>query len=675
MKRLVLSLGVLFSASAFGQSFSDNFDAYTAGQYMAQQSNGAWTTWNNTPGTTEDVLVSSVDAQSGSNSIFLTTSTQGGGPTDLVRNFGVLNTGQFSMEFNLKVQTGKAGYFNFQRNATLGQVWAMDCFFTDNGQIIINNQSGLNFTGAYTQNVWFNFRIDIDFNTNTWEVFIDDTSIGTFANTENQIASIDFYPTDQNAPYSCGYFVDDFQYTVTPYTLTSLNGAVNNITYSQANLAGVAVTPKVTFRNIGTTTITSATIEVSYNGNTISNNFTGLNLASLASTTFTMPNTLTLAAGQMDMIATLVNVNGTTPDGDVNDDIKHIPIQPVVPATGKMVVGEEGTGTWCGWCPRGAVFMEMMEDKYSNYWAGIAVHNGDPMTVSEYDGPSPSTGYPSGFVDRGLEIDPSEMENDFLNRVTIAPKALITNGATFDAGTRTLNVSVSANFLSAATNNYKLAIALTEDGVTGTGTGYNQSNYYAGGGSGVMGGFETLPSSVPAAQMVYDHVGRTIAPSFAGSSAAFPATINSGETHTINFTFDLPTAWDENEMHIIGMLIAPDGRIDNAGKTTITEAIANGFVSGTAVASVTELEALDATLAVYPNPATDLATIAINLEKESNLLLKVIDMNGKTLASRDYGMMNGASTVTLNTSNYTAGVYIVELTIDHSVVKRLLVVQ
>lgn len=677
MKKQLLSLGVLLSATAFGQTFSDNFDSYTAGQYMAQQSGGAWTTWSNAPGTTEDVLVSSADSYSGNNSIYLTTSVSGGGPTDLVRNFGVLNTGQFSMEFNIKVETGKAGYFNLQRNATIGQVWAMDCFFTDNGQIIINNQSGLNFTGSYTQGTWFNFRMDINFNTNTWEVFIDNNSIGSFANTENQIASIDIYPTDQNAPYSCGYFIDDFQYTVTPYTLPALNGAANNVTYSEANLSGVDVTPKVTFRNLGTTTITSAAIDVTYNGNTISNNFTGLNLASLATTTLTMPSTMTLAAGQMNMTATVINVNGTSPDGDNADNSVAVSVNPITPAAGKMVVGEEGTGTWCGWCPRGAVFMDMMETKYADYWAGIAVHNGDPMTVTDYDAAIGAliSGYPSALVDRTGVIDPSEVEADFFNRVTVAPTAFITNGATYDAGTRTLNVSISADFQSAATNNYKLAVVLTEDNITGTASGYNQANYYSGGGSGVMGGYETMANPVPAAQMEYDHVARVIAPSFSGTNAAFPATINIGETHTLNYSFTLPATWDENEIHIIGMLIDPSGDIDNAGKATIAEAVANGYVDGTGAAGITETEAIDATMSIYPNPANDVAVVTVNLQNESSVNMKIVDLNGKTIAVRDYGVMNGAATIQVNTSNFTAGVYVVELTIDNAVVKRRLVVE
>jgi hypothetical protein len=50
----------------------------------------------------------------------------------------------------------------------------------------------------------------------------------------------------------------------------------------------------------------------------------------------------------------------------------------------KFTVGEEKTGSWCGWCPRGAVALAQMETTPN--FIGIAVHNADPMTISSYDG-------------------------------------------------------------------------------------------------------------------------------------------------------------------------------------------------------------------------------------------------------------------------------------------------
>lgn len=678
MKKQLLILSFLSGLTAFGQTFTDDFDSYTAGQKLCPQSGGAWTTWSNAPGGTEDVLVSNADAASGGNSLYFATSTQTGGPTDLVRNFGVLNTGQFSMDFNMKVETGKAGYFNLQRNATIGQVWAMDCFFNDNGTITINNQNGLSFTGVtYPQNVWFNFKLVINFNTNNWEVFIDYLSVGSFANPINQIASIDIFPTDQNAPYSCGYYIDDFHYDVTPYTLPSVNGAVNGLTFDQGLLAGNVVTPNVTVRNLGTTPITSFDLDVTYNGNTISQPVTGLNLASLASTTITMTGNLTLASGNMPMTATVSNVNGAGADNDANDDELSIDIDPLTPATGKMVVGEEGTGTWCQWCPRGAVFMDLMETKYEQYWAGIAVHNGDPMVVADYDAGMGGliAGYPSALVDRLPEVDPSEMEDDFLTRVQIAPKALITNGATWNATTRELKVSVSANFLSGATNAYKLGVVLTEDEVTGT-TGYSQSNAYAGGNNGAMGGFESLPNPVPAAQMVYDHVARAIKPSFTGYANSFPATVNTGETHTITATFILPASWDETQIHIIGMLFDPTGKIDNAGKATITEAVTNGFVAGTDVtAGLDNLSSIDDLVQIYPNPATTTVSINLQIKEQSDVTISVTDIAGKEISSKNYGQMNGSSIITINTSDTPAGVYFVNVKMNNAVTQKKVIIQ
>jgi hypothetical protein len=298
------------------------------------------------------------------------------------------------------------------------------------------------------------------------------------------------------------------------------------------------------------------------------------------------------------------------------------------------------------------------------------------MTVTEYDAALTVSGYPSALVDRGTEMDPSEMEVAFLDNIVIAPSAFITNGANWDAITRVLDVSVSANFQTAADNNFKLAIVLSEDEVTGTGSTYGQSNAYAGGASGVMGGYELLSNPVPASQMVYNHVARAIAPSFGGTNIAFPATINSGETYTINASFTLPSTWDETQMHIVSMLVNQSGTVNNAGKATLTEAIANGFVSGTSIAtSIVDQNQIDANLAVYPNPANEYTSIKVQLKNEQNVTLKLIDMNGRTVASRNYGQMNGASEIQLNTSNFEAGLYLIQLTLDNTIVSRRLIIE
>jgi hypothetical protein len=268
------------------------------------------------------------------------------------------------------------------------------------------------------------------------------------------------------------------------------------------------------------------------------------------------------------------------------------------------------------------------------------------------------------------------MTPDFLSRVQIAPKAFITNGATWDAASRTLNVSVTADFQATANNNYKLACVLTEDGVTGTGSGYNQSNAYSGGNNGVMGGYETLGNPVPAAQMVYDHVARAIAPSFSGYTNSFPVAVASGEQHTINFSFVLPTTWDENEIHIIGLLIDPTGKIDNAGKATISEAVSNGYVNGSNAGLFENLSnQLDEAIKVYPNPATELTNIEISLQYESSIKIKLIDASGKEISFKDFGKVNGGWTIPVDTKNLESGLYLIQLEVNGEIISKRLIVE
>jgi hypothetical protein len=123
------------------------------------------------------------------------------------------------------------------------------------------------------------------------------------------------------------------------------------------------------------------------------------------------------------------------------------------------------------------------------------------------------------------------------------------------------------------------------------------------------------------------------------------------------------------------MLIDPNGGIDNAGKATIPEAVDNGYVYGT-VANVAEMDLSqpDAIFAIAPNPATNSTVLSINLNQEAEIGLSIIDMSGKVLAERNYGNLNGSSTISLNTSNLNPGVYFVNLTVNgESLVKRLVI--
>ena len=91
--------------------------------------------------------------------------------------------------------------------------------------------------------------------------------------------------------------------------------------------------------------------------------------------------------------------------------------------------------------------MAEMANSNPNDFIGIAIHNGDAMTVSAYDaniGNYISGGYPGGGVDRVLNGDPS----DFL-LMHNQRKSAIVPGEVFASGTyvaNTITVNISAKF-------------------------------------------------------------------------------------------------------------------------------------------------------------------------------------------------------------------------------------
>lgn len=665
MKKITLLASALFTViGANAQIFSDDFEGYSAG-YLGPQAT-EWTTWSNAEGTTEDVNISTAMAQSGTQSIYFSSTVAAGGPQDVILNLDqVYTSGIFTFETGMLVPTGKVAHFNFQKTATPGQAWTLNVT-ASNGSLVFDDAITADLaTGAYTPGSWFNVKIEANLTLGVWEAFIDGTSIGAWTNGTNQVAAVDFYPQSNLAQF----YIDDVSFDHAPYTLPNLNATASSINLN-GNIATQATVPTGKIVNSGQTAITSFTATLNYNGANDVINVTGANIASLANYTFDF-NPSTVIAGTNVVTMTISNVNGGA-DDDAGDDVVSYTSNAVTPAPGKMVVGEEATGTWCGWCPRGTVFMDRYEHKFGDFWAGIAVHNGDPMVVTEYDAGIGASigGYPSSLVDRGAEVDPSSMSGDFYSRLQVAPTAFMSTTPTWNPTTRELSVVVTADFQSAANNNYKLACVLTEDHVTGTGSGYNQTNYYSASSQNLDlidddgMNWKDLPSTVPAAQMEYNHVARAIMPSFAGDATAFPATVNAGESYSKTYVFTLPAAWAEWQINIVGMLIDPTGKIDNASKAKLSE-----------VSGVEEQINLNSSISIYPNPATFQATLALNLAKESTVNVELLDMSGKIMTAKNYGSISGYSTITMNTSSLEAGIYMVKVTIDNKVSIERLVIQ
>lgn len=270
----------------------------------------------------------------------------------------------------------------------------------------------------------------------------------------------------------------------------------------------------------------------------------------------------------------------------------------------RRVVAEEVTGVWCGYCVRGIYAMALMKKDFPDSFLGIAVHNGspnwaDPMAMPEYTDwlfdKFNMGGYPHCTVNRLMSSsgDPGNIQSYY-------SKAMDTENFTglgLDADVNITDRKITAKTdLFTAQNlediDYSLAYVLIEndvhsdeviykDGKPLPYNGWEQNNYYAGGGMGSLGGFENLPEIIPGAEMTYQDVARYISPDYNGIEGSVPSSLAEGESAHHEFTFDIPKTVmkDENTELAVLLINRKNSSIINAEVLPLKDIIATSGIS------------------------------------------------------------------------------------------------
>lgn len=438
---------------------------------------------------------------------------------------------------------------------------------------------------------------------------------------------------------------------------------LEKVAHNRLSLKNVNNTVKYTVFNKGSNAVTSLKVKYSDGTNDVEET---INVSIPAFGTkdvqFTTPlNYATVVEKKLSHEVLLVNGNADTdPSNNTADTTKFNTISENYT---KNVVIEEGTGTWCGWCPRGAVAMEYMYNNYPDRFIGIAVHNGDPMTVTAYDNGADFSGFPSSNVDRailGADVDQSAFQTYYNNRKDLPTLTAVSGTVTSNGNDLTIVASASFNTIITDAN-LRLGVVMVEDNVTGTASGYAQTNYYADNAAGNMGGFESLPDPVPADQMVYNHVGRALLGGYAGQTGSIPTTISESTVATYTFNYTIPAVSEKNNMSAVILVIDNEtGEICNATK-----------VSAAAV-SATSLSAANP-LTVYPNPTSKMLNVSLDAVI-GDYTISVYDLTGKKLVENSVKATTGVQSSTVDVSTLAKGNYIVSVaTAEKSYTKHFVV--
>ncbi len=247
----------------------------------------------------------------------------------------------------------------------------------------------------------------------------------------------------------------------------------------------------------------------------------------------------------------------------------------------KRVLVEEGTGTWCQWCTRGEVYAKEIHKQFPAEAVFISVHGGsssEPMNMPDYIDSLGISSFPSGKIDRvgQSSMHPSGISSDVNSRLGNPAMADVDIVPDYEPSSRLLSATIFITPDQQLTGNYGVGLIVLESGITGPSPAYDQSNAYSGGNNGVMGGFENLPSPVPASYMSYNHVPRKLLGGFSGSSDSLPNPLDSGTTYRHTFSWTVPTDFNADYMTVVGVFVDKNsGEVRNANISTYIDGSTN----------------------------------------------------------------------------------------------------
>lgn len=469
-----------------------------------------------------------------------------------------------------------------------------------------------------------------------------------------------------------GEFIDNVNLAASlPLDIELVDISVPN-TYSTT----ASQTVSIEVKNLGTSAITGFDVEWTDGTNTYNETIDGLSLATGASQSFDLMDMFNPAEyGIYDVDVTISGLNAGTEETSLGNNEGSIEIYYWQSFPQRNVLFEEGTGPWCGWCPRGFVAMEYMINKYPDNFIGIAVQNGNtnPMKVTEYDSGLGLTGFPGGVWGRADQSSVSNqvLEAEYLARVQVPGGVEITHAAEIDPETRELTVNIDAVFPYSATNtNFRFAAIIVEDDIRGNTSAYNQVNYYSYQtnnqpltGYGFDWQAETDPVSYT--KMYYDHVGRVLLGGFNGENGSVPANITVGQTYSHTFTHTLSEGINFEKAKVVVIMLDENNATVNANEEKVTAKV-----------GVVENATVNASINMFPNPAKDNTVLTINLDNNQEVALEVVDLTGAVISSEVINLNAGVNTKEINTADLPAGIYMVNVnTAETSLSEKLIIVK
>ena len=422
--------------------------------------------------------------------------------------------------------------------------------------------------------------------------------------------------------------------------------------------------------NNGVVTITSMNIDYSVNGvlATPTTALTGLSIPLNTDYSYTSTNPWTPSApGTYTIKVWASNLNGPTahPDEDNTNDTLTATIYVVDALQPKTVMIEEFTQASCDPCANAAPNVDSVYANNTTRSILVRYHVNfpgrdcmDTVTLSPFVQARLTQyavgGVPDAQVD-GQYVYPgagSFTTPNIMSYAALKSPLSITVTAKLDSVANTYTFSSTIKSFGAIPAGLKARAVLAVDNLTYT---LNQST-------------ESIP------QYVFPEVAENMFPNPSGTALG---AFTTGSTQTFTGTWVKNHAWGsaratwKYDSSAIGKLVVwveDDSRnyVWQAGFTDVN-------VIHPTVTGVNAVVGIAGRMDLYPNPASNTATVALSLNAASDVSMEVYDMTGKLMYSMPTDHRNsGVSHTTLDLSNFASAQYIVKVTVNNEVLTKTL---
>ncbi|HNW90201.1 MAG TPA: T9SS type A sorting domain-containing protein [Bacteroidales bacterium] len=615
----VLMLFVLAAFTINAQTiYTSNFDSYTAGTRLAVQAGSPWTTWSGTLGGAEDPIISTTQAHSSANAVYVVNGN------DCVWQMSDKTTGRYKVEWYMYVESGKLGYFNLLNDFNgSSSIWAFQAYIYHDS-IFVDANGSYAASATFASNTWIKLHLIIDLDDDYATFYKDDVEMisyqwskGPFGEGTNaKLDGMNFYGWDgADSPVEggqSGYYIDDVLFE----SLPALSGTPLNLTATQ----------------------NGADINVSWSASTPTPDLYKLSCNGLTTTT-TTGVTYTEPGPWPDTYIYAVRAKYGTQGYTHSSNTDTVTIAGGV--TRNLVLFEKGTSVYCTYCPYAAKGFDSLIVINHKDVAAIAYHptsawgsfedaygNAASATRLNYYG---ITGFPSIIADGKWKI--SGVTSPYARQYSSVYLPFYNDRIT-EVSFHTLDLSV----VNTGGDNYTATITAEE-----TFNAFSPVNLHV----------VLTESSIPVTWYGLtdvDYVCRGMFPDANGTSIDFSS--QNPQTFNINFS---TTGYVKNNCQLVVFIQDPATKL-------VTQTVKYDMGAG---AGTDEISGKN--ISLYPNPASEY----VILNSSGNGLAEIFDITGKLVVRCGISKISQ----TLSLKGLQKGIYFLKVTTKENSFSEKLIIE